>query len=623
MLFVWLAATTAIYADGTKHYLAFASDRHNNVSATGGIPVVNTAMGVWKDLPVEYVSLIGDMVGSGNEAPPYDVSEVWTEVHSLFPDLPLDQFSIIWGSHDAGYTDSQNLGIMKLPSTSKNDYGGKSTHIYTAPDQSYYIYAINHYEMLNTTIAEPEAFKQWVDGIDKRAVIIVLCHVPLHYLRKDNLNAANWTDALNYAATGSVNGTEVTRNVVYLFGHNHSQEPTEYNYKPGDVVAVQGQNGSVNKTIQFSYITPGYLKMPSGVNTVNASLMTIDDEEIVFTKSKSGTTSLLATVERVAADDATYYDVTFESNGGSEVAPQRVKEGNNVTEPSAPTRKGYEFVGWFSDETLTTAYDFSQPVTEPFTLYAKWTEKEMTVLTYYYAGTSTVGDAYVIVSNGYALVNNNGNVGSVAVSVVDDVVTIKDYDIDESKMLWTVGADGSLKNGSYYVRRASGSSEQPLTLSTSLGTKYTNWIYTGDQLNVLGGSSGTTNHYIYYKDGWKVNSTTNYTAKLYSKDKSPVVSVCATPELTYAGGQVTCTCATEGVTYKYEVALSNATGESTNGVITIGPAVTVTVRASKEGMLDSEPAALMFNLSQVGDVNCDGDISIADVTELVNIILGR
>ena len=115
LLFVWLAVTTTVCADGTKHYLAFASDRHNNYSATDGVPVVNTAMGVWKDLPVEYVSLIGDMVGSGYEAPPYDVSEVWTEVHSLFPDLPLDQFSIIWGSHDGGFTDNQNLGIMKLP----------------------------------------------------------------------------------------------------------------------------------------------------------------------------------------------------------------------------------------------------------------------------------------------------------------------------------------------------------------------------------------------------------------------------------------------------------------------------------------------------------------------------
>ena len=39
------------------------------------------------------------------------------------------------------------------------------------------------------------------------------------------------------------------------------------------------------------------------------------------------------------------YTVTFDSNGGSSVAAQKVKYGSRVTEPANPARKGYTFQG--------------------------------------------------------------------------------------------------------------------------------------------------------------------------------------------------------------------------------------------------------------------------------------
>lgn len=68
------------------------------------------------------------------------------------------------------------------------------------------------------------------------------------------------------------------------------------------------------------------------------------------------------------------FSVVFESNGGSEVAPQGVEPGGLVVEPQDPTKDGYTFAGWYSDETLTTEYDFSTPVTSDLTLYADWDE---------------------------------------------------------------------------------------------------------------------------------------------------------------------------------------------------------------------------------------------------------
>lgn len=68
------------------------------------------------------------------------------------------------------------------------------------------------------------------------------------------------------------------------------------------------------------------------------------------------------------------YTVSFESNEGSAVAAiEDVLPGTTITAPAAPTRMGYDFIGWFKDELLTTAWDFgTDTVTEDITLYAKW-----------------------------------------------------------------------------------------------------------------------------------------------------------------------------------------------------------------------------------------------------------
>lgn len=73
--------------------------------------------------------------------------------------------------------------------------------------------------------------------------------------------------------------------------------------------------------------------------------------------------------------EATYYTVTFDSDGGSEVDSQSVRSGETATEPVAPTKDNYEFGGWYTDSELTEAYDFSTPVTSNIILYAKWVEE--------------------------------------------------------------------------------------------------------------------------------------------------------------------------------------------------------------------------------------------------------
>ncbi|MHC0037605.1 InlB B-repeat-containing protein [Pseudoneobacillus sp. C159] len=74
------------------------------------------------------------------------------------------------------------------------------------------------------------------------------------------------------------------------------------------------------------------------------------------------------------------YTVTFDSNGGSAVAPVTTNYNTTITAPAAPTRIGYTFDGWYSDTGLNTAWDFaSDKVTDNTTLYAKWIINSYTI----------------------------------------------------------------------------------------------------------------------------------------------------------------------------------------------------------------------------------------------------
>ena len=76
------------------------------------------------------------------------------------------------------------------------------------------------------------------------------------------------------------------------------------------------------------------------------------------------------------------YTVTFNSNGGSAVKAQTVRSGAKASRPASPTKSGYTFKGWYSDKSLTKAYDFNSTVRSNLTLYAKWEKKATYTVTF-------------------------------------------------------------------------------------------------------------------------------------------------------------------------------------------------------------------------------------------------
>ena len=139
------------------------------------------------------------------------------------------------------------------------------------------------------------------------------------------VNSADSKDYVNYSAGGGV-----------------------YRYTLGDAEATQIYDAAGH----YQYCDSPVIADASG------NLYYIND---------SGTLFKLGAVES--------WTVAFNSNGGSACDTKFVATADGkLVKPADPTRDGYTFGGWYTDEACTEAYDFSTPVTADMTLYAKWTK---------------------------------------------------------------------------------------------------------------------------------------------------------------------------------------------------------------------------------------------------------
>lgn len=70
--------------------------------------------------------------------------------------------------------------------------------------------------------------------------------------------------------------------------------------------------------------------------------------------------------------EAPIYTITFDSQGGSAVAP--ITAADIIAAPGNPTKDGWDFGGWYKEANCTNAWVFERDtVTDNITLYAKWT----------------------------------------------------------------------------------------------------------------------------------------------------------------------------------------------------------------------------------------------------------
>lgn len=96
-----------------------------------------------------------------------------------------------------------------------------------------------------------------------------------------------------------------------------------------------------------------------------------------------GTVSGNGTIE-----DSATVDVVFDTDGGSAVSTQKVLRGQKAVTPGYCKKDGYTLDGWYNGD---IAYNFTEPVTEGFTLTAQWTANTYTV-SFDSDGGTAVGD---------------------------------------------------------------------------------------------------------------------------------------------------------------------------------------------------------------------------------------
>ena len=153
-----------------------------------------------------------------------------------------------------------------------------------------------------------------------------------------------------------------TQNPTYTVAYNGNGStsgsvPIDANaYLQGATVTVKGNTTNLVKT---GYSLAGWTTTADGSGTMYTG----------------GGTFAMATanVTLYAKWAISTFAVTFNSNGGTGVAGQTVVYDSMATQPTAPTKTGYGFSGWYSDSLLTNVFSFSTPIMMATTLYAKWT----------------------------------------------------------------------------------------------------------------------------------------------------------------------------------------------------------------------------------------------------------
>lgn len=148
-----------------------------------------------------------------------------------------------------------------------------------------------------------------------------------------------------------------------------SKEPTKKNYILNEEFTAEGGE-----------ITATYTDNTSEV-------VSMTDKRVTIIKPNTKTTGNKTVKVTFGGKSATFkvqvtkanYAITFNSNGGSEVASVEIEKGKTLTKPANPTKAGYTFDGWYTDAELTLAFDFNTEIESAMTLYAKWLAEGKTV----------------------------------------------------------------------------------------------------------------------------------------------------------------------------------------------------------------------------------------------------
>lgn len=180
----------------------------------------------------------------------------------------------------------------------------------------------------------------------------------------------DWYTDLTYATKYDFENTTISSDISIFAKFN-----------PNTCTITLDQNGGEGSTgfIPVTYGSDWIMENASAYGITAPSGKEFDGWKINDTVYQAGQTYTNITSDITAIAqwknvEVTQFTVTFNSNGGSEVASQKVNSGENAIKPENPTYEKHLFMEWYTDSTYTTIFNFNTPITANITLYAKWVE---------------------------------------------------------------------------------------------------------------------------------------------------------------------------------------------------------------------------------------------------------
>ncbi len=233
-----------------------------------------------------------------------------------------------------------------------------TVYTYTGTEQTYQIADNTAYTVVGN--------KQTAANEIGYPITVTLNDTTTHAWTDDTIEVKNYTFIINKATI-----TISAKNKSAYIGDTTPVLGTE------DYTVTGLKVGEVLKTLPtIAYeIAPDMTQ--AGAATIKVSGAEAPDggnyKEIVY---NDGTLTISRRSSGGGGGGTSSYTIKFETNGGNTVKSQSVSKNKTVTEPTAPTKDGYTFDGWYTDAELTISYDFDTKVTKSFKLYAKWTENK-------------------------------------------------------------------------------------------------------------------------------------------------------------------------------------------------------------------------------------------------------